>query len=210
MNNRWHFYCEGAYDCMNARLYRWRIPGQDVRNLTRIYYSGVFDCGNPHHTGLISERAYNNILQGKKITHDHYLSPQFASGVPLHFYDKYLCPQNKDPRGSKGDRDNFDNFCEYMNCLRVVVRVTKKENKELSKLTDTDSGDFPIIHVPTHKKYDHLGIKLYKFDTTKQLRDNVIEEILDTQLPESASEVLHFPTDLIEYEKDFLTMEKTW
>ena len=57
MNNRWNFYCEGAYDCMKARLYRWRIPGQDVRNLTRIFYAGVFDCGLPQHTGLISERA---------------------------------------------------------------------------------------------------------------------------------------------------------
>ena len=91
-----------------------------------------------------------------------------------------------------------------MNCLRVVVRVTKEENKELSKLTDTDSGDFPIIHVPTNKKYDHQGIKLYKFDTTKQLRDNVIREILNTQSPLIASEVLYFPPDLIEYEKDFL------
>ena len=163
----------------------------------------VFGSGNIQ-SGYVSEQALNDKLNGKSMVLDHYVSPQFASGVPLHFYDKYLCPQNKDPRGSKGDRDNFDNFCEYMNCLRVVVRVTKKENKELSKLTDTESGDFPVVYVPTNKKYDHQGIKLYKFDTTKQLRDNVIREILDNQSPLIASEVLHFPADLIEYEKDFL------
>ena len=163
----------------------------------------VFGSGNIQ-SGYVSEQALNDKLGGKSMTLDHYLSPQFASGVPLHFYDKYLCPQNKNPRGDNGDRDNFDKFCEYMNCLRVVVRVTKEENTELSKLTDTDSGDFPIIHVPTNKKYDHQGIKLYKFDTTKQLRDNVIREILNTQSPLIASEVLHFPADLIEYEKDFL------
>ena len=163
----------------------------------------VFGSGNIQ-SGYASEQALYDKLEGKKMVADHYLSPQFASGVPLHFYDKYLCPQSKNPRGNNGDRDNFDNFCEYMNCLRVVTRVTRKENKELSKLTDTKSGDFPVVYVPTNQKYDRLGIKLYKFDTEKNLTDDVIEEILDTQLPENASEVLHFPADLIEYEKDFL------
>ena len=89
----------------------------------------VFGSGNIQ-SGYASEQALYDKLEGKKMVADHYLSPQFASGVPLHFYDKYLCPQSKNPRGNNGDRDNFDNFCEYMNCLRVVTRVTRKENKE--------------------------------------------------------------------------------
>tara|TARA_B100000131_G_C17915409_1_gene532131 strand:- start:102 stop:725 length:624 start_codon:yes stop_codon:yes gene_type:complete len=163
----------------------------------------LFGAGNIQ-SGFVSEQALYDKLEGKKMVADHYLSPQFASGVPLHFYDKYLCPQSKDPRRDNGDRDNFDNFCEYMNRLRVVTRVTSKENKELSKLTDTKSGDFPVVYIPTNKKYDHLGIKLYEFDITKKLSNNVIEDILETQFPLVASEVLHFPADLIEYEKDFL------
>ena len=172
------------------------------RPLGRLGYN-VFGSGNTQ-SGFISEQALKDKINGIKPVLDHYLSPQFAAGVMLEFQYKYLCPQHLDPRGADGDRINFDNFCEFMNSLRVVTRITKKENKALSKLTETKSGAFPKVLVPTNKKYDHLGIKLYKLPDGESLTVDLAKKILETQSPLKASTVLHFPKDLLIYEKKFL------
>tara|TARA_B100000508_G_scaffold131949_1_gene120481 strand:- start:86 stop:709 length:624 start_codon:yes stop_codon:yes gene_type:complete len=153
---------------------------------------------------LISEQALKDKINGIKPVSDHYLSPQFASGVPLEFPEKYLCPQHLDPRGDNGDRTNFDIFCEYMNRLRVIVKVTKKENKKLSQLTITEKVSFPKVLVPTDEKYDHLGIELYELPNGKGLTVDLAKKVLETQNPLKASTVLYFPKDLIIYEKRFL------
>ena len=159
------------------------------------------------HSNLISENALKEKTEEIKPVLDHYLSPQLASGVPLQFPHKYLCPQHLDPRGKNGDRTNFDKFCEYMNRLRVVVRVTKSENKLLSKLTVTKKVSFPQVLVATNKKYDHLGIKLYKLPDGEGLTVNLAKKILDIQEPLKASEVLYFPPDLLQYEVERYLVE---
>ena len=184
MNNRWHFYCEGAYDCMNARLYRWRIPGQDVRNLTRIFYAGVFDCGLPQHTGLISERAYDNILQGKKVTHDHYLSPQFIARMIYDNPEKYL--------------NDYDTFTDIFWKSTATVKLTKDENDILSKLTVNDSFDLKVL-VPTDKKYDHIGIKLLRYHKTSKR-----QSWKDVSVKFVNNSELYFPPELLEYEEKYL------
>ena len=164
----------------------------------------VFNASNIN-SHLISEQALKDKINGIKPVLDHYLSPQFASGVPLEFPEKYLCPQHLNPRGKNGDRTNFDKFCEYMGALRTIVKVTKKENKELSKFIETESGYFPKVLVPTNKKYDDLGIKVYKLPFNKKgLTVDLAKKVLETQNPLKASTVLYFPKDLIIYEKRFL------
>ena len=163
----------------------------------------IFSASNIN-SYLISEQALKDKINGIKPVLDHYLSPQFASGVPLEFPEKYLCPQHLNPRGKNGDRTNFDKFCEYMNKLRVVVKVTKKENKALSKLTVTEKVSFPKVLVATDKKYDHLGIKLYKLPDGEDLTVNLAKKVLETQSSFQASTVLYFSKDLIIYERRFL------
>ena len=153
---------------------------------------------------LISEQALKDKINGIKPVSDHYLSPQFAAGATLEFQEKYLCPQHLNPRGKNGDRTNFDNFCEYMNKLRVIVRITKKENEKLRQLTVTEDVSFPKVKVPTNKKYDHLGIKLYKLPDGEGLTVNLAKKVFETQSPLKASTVLYFPKDLIIYERGFL------
>ena len=58
--NRWEEYCETTYNSLRANVHNWGRP-EFFRPLTRIYYMGVFDCGNPNHTRLISETAYSAI-----------------------------------------------------------------------------------------------------------------------------------------------------
>ena len=172
------------------------------RPLGRLGYN-IFGSGNIQ-SGFISEEALKDKINGGKPVLDHYLSPQFAAGAMLEFQEKYLCPQHLDPRGDDGDRTNFENFCEYMNRLRVVNRVTKKQNKELSKLTETKKGSFPKVHVATDEKYGHLGIDLYQLPSDESLTVDLAKRVLDTQDPVKASDHLHFPTDLLLFEKRFM------
>ena len=58
-------------------------------------------------------------------------------------------------------------------------KVTKKENKALSKLTVTEKVSFPKVLVATDKKYDHLGIKLYKLPDGEDLTVNLAKKVLE-------------------------------
>ena len=92
-----------------------------------------------------------------------------------------------------------------MGALRTIVKVTKKENKELSKFIETESGYFPKVLVPTNKKYDDLGIKVYKLPFNKKgLTVDLAKKVLETQRPLQASTVLYFPKNLIIYVRKFL------
>ena len=74
--------------------------------------------------------------------------------------------------------------------------VTADENIRLSKLTENDGSDYRV-HVPTNRKYNHLGINLY-------VRPEKVGNWKKADVS-SASEIdMHFPPDLIEYEKDYL------
>ena len=96
----------------------------------------------------------------------------------------------------------------FLSCQTVAKKtdaIVEKENKKLSKFIETESGYFPKVLVPTNKKYDDLGIKVYKLPFSKKgLTVDLAKKVLETQNPLKASTVLYFPKDLIIYEKRFL------
>lgn len=174
----WNFYCETTFNSLKANVHNWGDPVY-ARPITRIYYIGVFDCGVPNQTGFISEAAYQNKLSKKKVVHDHYLSPQFIGRMILDNPDIYL-----------EDYEKFRNLF-WLSCSTIVL--TQKENDDLSFLTKND-GETYKVKVPTDKKYDALGIKLYKRLDGKNR----------WKYSEPTDEKPHFPKELLEYERQFL------
>lgn len=87
------------------------------------------------------------------------------------------------------DYDVFENLF-WLSCSTITV--TKDENKQLSLLTENNGVDYKV-YVPTNLKYQHLGIKLYRkngarWNDAVECDDNVISA----------------PSNLLEYEKQFL------
>jgi len=179
MNKDWNPYCETAFNGLRYNSMNWDKP-EFARPITRIYYFGVFDAGNPNPTGLISESALKNKMEGKKTVLDHCLSPQFICRMILDNPDIYL--------------SDYEKFKEvyYYSCRTIVV--TQEENDALSKLTINDGNTYKVL-VPTNLKYNHLGIKLYmRPDSTNKWK--LAEEI--------ETNILDVPQELLNYEKDFL------
>ncbi len=174
-------YCETTYNSLKANVHNWGKP-EYARPLSRIYYAGVFDCGNPNPTGLISAKALKNKKNKLKTVSDHYLSPQFVGRLILDNPDVYL-----------NDYVEFRKL--FIKCTQTII-VTQQENEDLSDLTDNNKGEF-IIKVPTNLKYHYLGIKLYKrHENVKGYKKENCDE-LETSL-------LDVPIELLDYEKDFL------
>ena len=175
----WKSYCETTYHSLKSNLHNWGDP-KYARPITRIYYIGVFDAGLPNPTGLISENALKNKSLKKKVVYDHCLSPQFISRMILDNPDVYLSSLSK--------------FQEIFLLSCQTILVTAEENLELSYLTSND-GDTYQVKVPTHLKYNHLGINLYK-RPEHSVRWNKSVPI--------DSNILDVPEELKEYEKQFL------
>lgn len=175
----WTAYCETTFNSLRANLGNWGRP-EFARPITRIYYIGVFDTGTPNPTGLISENALKNKSLKKKVVHDHCLSPQFISRMIL-----------DNPRTYLSSIEEFQQIF-LLSCQTIVV--TAEENLELSYLTSNDGVDYQV-KVPTHMKYNHLGIKLYKRP------DNTIR--WNKSVPYDTN-ILDVPDELKEYEKKFL------
>jgi len=175
MNQKnWKAYCQTTFNSLRANIDNWGNP-DFFRPITRLYYIGVFDCGQVNHLGLISEQAKNN---RKERTYDHCLSPQFIGRMIMDNPYKYL-----------SDYDVFENLF-WLSCSTITV--TKDENKRLSMLTENDGFDYKV-HVPTNLKYQYLGIKLCqksgaRWENAVEYDDNIIPA----------------PSDLLEYEKQFL------
>ena len=130
MKKDWKYYCETTYNALKANVHNWGKP-EFARPITRIYYIGVFDCGNPNPSGLISESALDNKENKKKVVLDHCLSPQFIGRMILDNPDTYL-----------SDFNRFKNVFWYS--TRTIV-VTQKENESLSELTENDGIAAMII-----------------------------------------------------------------
>lgn len=173
-SKNWKSYCKVSYNALRASVDDWGDP-DFFRPITRIYYINVFDCATVNHLGLISEEAINN---PKERTFDHCLSPQFIGRMIMDNPEKYL-----------EDYDIFENLF-WLACSTITV--TKRENKELSMLTENNGIDYKV-YVPTHLKYRHLGIKLYQKNGIKW-SDSV----------EYDTNIIPAPSDLLEYEKNFL------
>jgi hypothetical protein len=175
----WKAYCKTSFRSLNANLEDWGKPNY-YRPITRIYYISVFDCGLINFTGLISKEALDNRLNGKKVVYDHCLSPQFVGRMIMDNPDRYLSKYSV-------YEELFWESCK-------TVMVTQKENFFLSALTENNGQDF-LIHVPTNKKYNHLGIDLwFRPQKNGRWKESVP---LDTN-------VIETPEDLLEYEKKFL------
>ena len=172
-SKNWKAYCQVAFNALNANIDNWGDP-DFYRPITRLFYEQVFSSGY-NHSGLISEEAMNNPEQR---TNDHCLSPQFICRMIMDNSEIYL-----------SDYDIFENL---FNLARMTICVTKNENKQLSLLTDNDGKDYRV-YVPTDRKYEHLGIKLYK-KSGSQWRDAV----------EYDDNIIPAPKDLLNYEKNFL------
>ena len=172
-SKNWKAYCETAFNALNSNVDNWGNP-DFFRPITRSFYEQVFSSGY-NHTGLISEDAMNN---PSKRTQDHCFSPQFICRMIMDNSETYL-----------SDYDIFENLF-YL--AKTTICITKKQNKQLSSLTENDGIDYKV-HVPTNLKYKHLGIKLYKkngkyWKNAVEYNDNIIPA----------------PSDLLEYEKRFL------
>lgn len=176
----WEVYCEKTFNNLRANAQNWGSCSNWNRALTRDFYLGVFDAGTPNKTGLISEDALFNHVTGKKNqnTLDHCLSPQFVARMILDNPDKYLT-----------DYELFRSI--FFECCKTII-VTKGENKNLSLLTENNQGSISV-EVPTHLKYKHLGINLYKSVNGKW--NDCVE----------VDNIISVPESITEYEKDFVT-----
>lgn len=172
---KWEDFAQSAFDSMKAGLYRWTpdASSSTIRSLTRLLYDQVFCCGEPNKTGYISLAAMENKKNKKSVCTDHCLSPQFVARMIYDNPDVWL--------------NDFEKFkvLFYQCCL--TIKVTSEENTKLSKLTENVNGSF-TVHVPTHKKYDYLGIKL--FHPEKGFVNNIFDELV--------------PPELVEYEEKYL------
>ena len=175
----WRAYCKTSFNALRGNIEDWGTP-EFYRPITRIFYINVFDCGLLNFTGLVSEEALKNKINGKKVVYDHCLSPQFIGRMIMDNSDKYL--------------SKYSVFEEIFWESCKTVMVTQEQNFALSALTENNGKDY-LIHVPTDKKYNHLGINLY-FRPQKNGRWSEAVP-LDTNIIET-------PEDLLEYEKGFL------
>lgn len=182
----WEVCCEGTFNNMRSNADKWNKSFNWRRKISRDFYYGVFDARNPFPTDLISEQALKNQLEKKANlnTWDHYHCPQFVGRMIMENQDRYL--------------KDYELFKSIFLVCTQQIRVTKKENDQLSALTDPDREGYKIL-MPTHLKYQHLGIKLYKREEGKSrwIHSYPIE-----------TNVLDIPEDLVEYEKKYLFMVK--
>ena len=186
---RWEHYAENAFDVMRAVKRKWRDPNKLQRPILRLFYCDISSAGycvnNLH---LISENAMNNLLYGttkkeRKIVRDHYLSPQFLSRFIYDNQSVYL--------------EDFEEFKKIFYLACGIIIVTQDENDELAKFTKSDEKkDLFEILVPTDKKYDEIGVKLYQYEGTQKWKNR-------TYIPVSNS-ILNVPTNILEYEKQYL------
>jgi hypothetical protein len=182
MMEKWEVYAEGTFNNMRGNIHNWNRSFDDKRKISRDFYYGVFDAGNPNPLGLISELALENQLTKKYRlnTWDHYHSPQFVGRMIAENYEKYL--------------EDYGAFKKIFLVCTQQICVTKKENENLSFLTAPDKEDYKVL-VPTNLKYNHLGIKLYQREEGKVRWKHSYP--VDTN-------ILDIPEDLLEYEKRYL------
>jgi len=176
-NRKLEVYCRATFNALKSNLDMWDPNDPDVvRIITRQYYEGVFSCQYGD-TGLISENAMNNPSERAD---DHCFSPQFVGRYIMDNSELYLF--------------DYDKFREIFTMSCTKIKVTKSENRKLQQLTENKRGKPYKVFIPTDKKYDHIGIKLYKRPEGKTY--------WNTAKP--TEEKIVFPSELLEYEKQFI------
>ena len=180
----WKAYCKTSFNALSANIENWGIP-EFYRPITRIYYINVFDCGLSNFSGLISENALTNKVNGKKVVHDHCLSPQFIGRMIMDNPDKYL--------------KNYSDFESIFWESCKTILVTQEENFALAALTENNGDDYKI-YVPTDKKYNHLNINLHFRPNRNGRWSETVH--LDTNMIDT-------PKNLLEYEKQYIVTSIT-
>ena len=89
---------------------------------------------------------------------------------------------------------DYNKFGEIFVQSCTKIKVTKKENKQLSQFTINKRGQPYQVLVPTDKKYEKLGIELYKRPAGKT-RWNTSQPTQDK---------VNYLQELLEYEKNFI------
>jgi len=178
MSNRWTTYSKFAFNALRSNIDLYPDDSNAKRAAGRIFYDLIFSSGTVK-TGLISKEA----MKLKKPCEDHYLSPQFVCRMICESPELYL-----------EDYLIFENL--FFQCRRTIM-VTSQQNTALSKLTKNNRGNFQVF-VPTNLKYEHLGIKL--FERQGRLWSDSVE--LDSSVLDH-----YVPSDLLEFEKQFLVNE---
>lgn len=180
MKKNWKIYCQKTFNNLKANQHEWETSPEWKRAISRDFYLGVFDSGNPNPTGFISEEAYVNKINKKKTVFDHCYSPQFIGRMIMDNRNIYLSDYHK-----------FEQVFWY-SCSTIIV--VQKENENLSNLTINGDDGYKVL-VPTHLKYKELGIKLFKRPEKKN-------KWIDAQPVET--NILNVPQELLEYEKQYL------
>jgi len=185
MNNKklrkLEIYCQATFNALKSNLELWDPTDEDiVRVVTRFYYEGIFSCQYGD-TGLISEEASKAVSTDR--TDDHCWSPQFVGRYVMDNAHIYL--------------EDYDEFRNLFQSACTKIKVLKSENRKLSQLTSNKQGESYKVFVPTDKKYQHLGINLFKRPDGKVRWDSA----------QPTDETIKYHKGLLEYEKQFVVNE---
>ena len=113
--------------------------------------------------------------KNKRATRDHILSPQFVARM---IYDQ--------PEIWLSEYEKFKQL--FFICCQTI-QITRTENDVLKNFTSNNNNNFVIL-VPTLRKYEEAGIRLYDQTQTRFVQNNIFEELV--------------PEELTDYEKQYL------
>ena len=176
-------YCRIAFNALKANVDEWfskRNCKDTTRAITHSFYNTVHSLSIP--SGLISVQAVEKKRQEPEwaLCKDHCYSPQFVGRMIMDNSDKYL--------------NDYDLYRELFIMACTTIIVTPEENRSLSFLTSNRNNEFKI-YAHTDQKYQHLNIQLLeKAEGLKWYNKDM----------KPASNYIETPTELIEYETQFL------
>mgnify|MGYP000154871646 CR=1 FL=1 len=172
-----------AFNALKANVGEWfanRNCKNTVRATTHSFYNTVHSLSIP--SGLISVEAVEKKKREPEwaLCKDHCYSPQFVGRMIMDNSDKYL--------------NNYNLYRELFIMACTTIIVTPEENRRLSLLTSNRNNDFKI-YSHTDQKYRHLNIQLLeKAEGLKWYNKDM----------KPASNYIETPSELIEYETQFL------
>ena len=148
------------------------------RASTRGFYESAHSCSIA--TGLITESAYESLVDGGTCTKDHVYRPQFVCRFMLDNHEKF---------------QHFDDFLPWWLMCCSTVMVTKKQNKELSIEGTNNNEDKFILKSRTDEQYSKMGLDLYSHSKESRWVNRTIEPV---------SNVIIVPQELLDYEKQYM------
>ena len=83
----------------------------------------------------------------------------------------------------------YEKFKQLFFICCQTIQITRTENDVLKNFTSNNNNNFVIL-VPTLRKYEEAGIRLYDQTQTRFVQNNIFEELV--------------PEELTDYEKQYL------